>query len=176
MGYSTLFYSVDLERLSASVGSNDKTLSDLFAQKFPDELERRLDDDEPILADAFADLVSNTFNHPDSGHQYGYALEILCGLIGDHLPDEDAIGHLGPLDIASPLESPRHPIDIPKELEDFPRISYMKPTDVKSESARLSSIDIAFPNDEDIEEAREAYKNCIDLAAEQNLAVVTFYY
>ena len=176
MGYSTLFYSVDLERLTSLVGSNDKTLSDLFAQKFPDELESRLDDNEPILADAFADLIAKTFSHPDSGHQYGYALEMLCRIIGDHLPDDDAIGDLAPLEIASPLESPKHPINIPKEMNDFPRISYLEPTEVKIEFIRLSSIDIAFPNDEDIEEAREAYKNCIDLAAEQNLAVVTFYY
>ena len=101
---------------------------------------------------------------------------MLCRIIGDHLPDDDAIGDLAPLEIASPLESPKHPINIPKEMNDFPRISYLEPTEVKIESIRLSSIDIAFPNDEDIEEAREAYKNCIDLAAEQNLAVVTFYY
>ena len=176
MGYSTLFYSVNLERLTSSVGSNDRTLSDLFAQRFPDELECRLDDDEPLLADAFAGLVSGSFNHPNAGHQYGYALEILCRIIGEHLPDDDAIGDLGPLEIASPLESPRHPVNIPKELDEFPRISYLEPTEVKTESARLSSIDIVFPNDEDIEEAREAYKNCIDEAAEQNLAVVTFYY
>lgn len=176
MGYSTLFYSVDWERLISAVGSNDKNLPEMFKQRFPDELEHRQGNDEPTLADAFSDLLSNSFKHPDAGHQYGYALEILCRIIGDHLPDDDAIGHLGPLEIDSPLETPKHPIDIPKELDQFPRISYLAPNEVKTERDRLSSIDIGFPNDEDIEEAREAYKNCINIAAEKGLAVITFYY
>ena len=176
MGYSTLFYSVDFERLKSSVGSGDLSLSKSFEQQFPDELGDRPNDDDPILADAFSELISNSFKHPKAGHQYGYALEMLCRIIGDHLPDEDAIGHLGPLEIGSPLETPRHPINIPKQVDEIPRISYLEPNEVKTERTRLSTIEIAFPNDEDIEEAREAYKNCIDRAAEQNLAVVTFYY
>jgi len=176
MGYSTLFYSVDFECLISSIGAGDQALFRLFEQEFPDELERQLNDDEPILADAFSELISNSLKHPEAAHQYGYALEMLCRLIGEHLPDDDAIGHLGPLEISSPLETPRHPIHIPKNVDEFPRISYLDPNEVKNECTRLSSMDIAFPNDEDIEEAREAYKNCIDKAAEQNLAVITFYY
>ena len=57
----------------------------------------------------------------------------------------------------------------------FSYVSHLTADEVQLESQRLESIDLSFP-DEDIEEGREGYANCIHQVADEKLAGVTFYH
>jgi hypothetical protein len=100
--------------------------------------------------------------------------KLLCEVDGVWLPDDDSIADLEPLGLRSPLEQYRLPIDIPSN-KDFPFISFLDASEVKREAERLASLDLQYPDDGDIEEARRAYAACIEQAAEQGRAVISFY-
>lgn len=176
MGYSTLFYAVDLSQLSNAIGSGEQTYVQEFAKRYPDEFEEDGDEDSPALRDVFAQLIAGDLEPTEHGHQYGYALEVLCRIIGTPLPDEDAIGQLGPLELNSPLETLKHPVDIAKEVDQFPRISFLDVGEVKAERDRLLTMDLSFPESDDIEEARMAYGECVRHATDAGQSIVTFYY
>ena len=175
MGYSTMMFGVELEQIKTAIADHDTSIIDSAREKDPDEFDSTMDDDEPTVGQALEAIIKGDGIETKHAHQYGYAFKLICETIGEWLPDDDMIGDLEPLELESPLGEFKTPIEIPAN-EDFPYISYLTAEEAKQEAERLSAIDLAFPDDEDIEEAREAYANCINKAVAKNLAVVTFYH
>jgi len=124
-----------------------------------------------VSEDALSDLVFGRLEN--SGPDHGYALEVICFVLGELLPDDDLIGDLEPLELDTPLEQKRTPV--PLKHPDFPVISFLTADEVAAESRRLSRLDLEFPDDEDIEDAREALFQCLKRAADKGLGVVAFY-
>ena len=122
--------------------------------------------------DALSDLVFG--NLDSSGPEHGYALEVMCFVLGKFLPDDDLIGDLEPLELDTPLQQPRNPVPL-NEYSDFPVISFLKADEVAAESRRLSNLALDFPDDEDIEEPRNAFSQCVRIAADKRLGIVSFY-
>lgn len=123
--------------------------------------------------EALCDLLNGNLNN--SGSELGYALEVFCFVLGEILPDEDLIGDLAPLKLKSPLQKSRPPVPL-KRYRDFPVVSHLTAEEVTLETQRLSQIDLAFPRDEDIAEARQAFARCVQTAAELQRGIVSFYY
>lgn len=175
MGYSTMMYGVDLDQIKTAIAHHDASVIDAARANDPEEFESTLNDGDPTIGQALEAIIKGKGIDKAHAHQYGYAFKLMCETLGELLPDDDLIGDLDPLELQSPLESFRTPIDIPAN-RDFPYIAFLTAAEVKQESARLASMNLAYPDDEDIEEARAAYANCINEAASKNLAIVTFYH
>lgn len=175
MGYSTSLFAVDLEELRRIVADHDLDVVRRVQAAQPDRFEDKLNAGDPSLGEALRQIVVGETKADRHSHQYGYALKLLCEVDGEWLPDDDALGDLEPLELGSPLEQYRLPIDIPAN-KDFPYISFLDASEVKREAERLASLDLDDPDDEDIEEARRAYVACIEQAAEQGRAVISFYH
>ena len=123
--------------------------------------------------DALSDLV---FGNLDSGGpEHGYAFEVMCFVLGKLLPDDDLIGDLEPLELDTPLQQPRNPVPL-NEYSDFPVINFLTVDEVAAESRRLSELALEFPDDEDIQEARNAFFQCVRIAADKKLGIVSFYH
>ena len=175
MGYSTVMFGVDLGRIKDAISQHDTSVVDAARENAPDEFEQTAYDGDLTVGQALEAMVKGQRLDEKHAHQYGYAFKLLCNTLGVWLPDDDMIGDLEPLELQSPLEDFRTPIDIPAN-QNFPYVAFLTADEVKRESARLSSLNLAFPDDEDIEEAREAYANCINEAASKGLSIVSFYY
>ncbi len=175
MGYSTMMFGVDLDQIQRAIAEHDQSVIETVRKADPEEFESQLDDDDPTVGQALQEIINGESRSSSYAHQYGYAFKLMCQTLGEWLPDDDMIGDLEPLELQSPLEAFRSPINIPAN-RDFPYIAYLTADEVQREAKRLETIDLSFPMDEDIEEAREAYANCINEAATKNLAVVTFYH
>lgn len=175
MGYSTMMFGVDLDQIQRAVAEHDIRVVAAAKEANPEAYDHKLDDSDPTAGEALHTIITGGPFDPNADHQYGYALKLMCETLGEWLPDDDMIGDLEPLELQSPLEKYRCPIDIPAN-QGFPFIAFLTADEVQHEAKRLESIDLSFPNDEDIEEAREAFANCVNEAATKNLAIVTFYY
>ena len=174
-----------LERVITRYESDDPQLAQYLDQTpkitwSRNELDEDETDDDLTYQPAFdiseeilSDLVSGNLNQ--SGAEHGYALEIMCFTLGQLLPGDDLIGDLEPLELETPLQQPRIPVPL-KEYHDFPVISFLTAEEVAAEFQRLSRLNLEFPSDEDIEEAREAFFACIKIAADEKLSVVAFYH
>ena len=175
MGYATTFFAVDLDELRRIVADHDMAVVRRVQAAQPDQFEHKLNADDPPLGEALRQIVAGeTTQAARYSHQYGYALKLLCEVDGEWLPDNDAIADLEPLELRSPLEEYRLPIDIPAN-KGFPIISFLDASEVRREAERLAALDLSYPEDEEIQEAREAYAACIEHAAEQGRAVISFY-
>lgn len=171
MSYSTAMYAVDLDRLRQAVGSGDRKLIKALKRQTTIDV----GDFEGIpIGQAVEELIRGQFTETDSAHMYGYALEGLCQHLGTRL-DSDQVGDVCDLALDSPLEDARHPVALP-DIDDFPMISSLSREAVAAEVERLESVDQAFPDDEDIEEARNELLKCLRQGAEAGFGVVTFYY
>ena len=89
--------------------------------------------------------------------------------------DGDLVGDVQDGSLETPLEDQRPPIALP-EIDDFPFISSLSKEPLHVEVARLESMDLSFPDDEDIEESRRELLECLKQAAAKGHGVVTFYY
>lgn len=170
MSYSTMIYAVDLDRLRKTVGSRKGSLIRKLKRRVDDDA----DDDEISVAQAVEELIKGSFTAPGSAHQYGYALEHVCGHLGTCL-DSNSVGDVSELELNTPLADLRHPVALP-EIADFPFISSLSKDAVDAEVERLGSMELSFPDDEEIEEARRELFECLRQAAARRLGVVTFYY
>lgn len=174
MGYATSFFAVDLDALRRAVAEHDLSVVERVRAAEPGRFGHTLNDGDPPLGEALRRIVAGEAAGSTPSHQYGYALRLLCEVEGEWLPDDDAIGDLDPLGLGSPFERYRLPLDVPAN-QDFPFISYLDAAEVRREVQRLAALDLSYPADEDIREAREAYAACMARAAEQGKAVVSFY-
>ena len=175
MGYSTIIFGIDLECVKTAIADHDTSVIASARKKDRCEFNSKMDDHDPTVGEALEAIIKSQKLEANHAHQYGYAFKLLCDTMGEYLPDEDMIGDLIPLKLQSPLQEFKCPIELPA-IPNFPYISYLTAEEVKQESKRLSTLDLAFPGDEDIEEGREAYATCINMAAAKKLAVVTFYH
>jgi hypothetical protein len=150
----------------------------LFRPLPEDEEEDHVETDTVIASfthvshEAISDLVSGNLSRTDASH--GSALEVFCHVLGTRLPDGGKIGDLAPLELNLLLEHVRHPVPI-AIYSDFPVISHLTAQETAQEAKRLSNIHIAYPDDPDIEEAREILRTCIKSAESQGRGVVSFY-
>jgi hypothetical protein len=171
MSYATAMFAVDLDQIRQTIGAGDRKLIKTLKKK------TMIDDGDfegiPI-SQAIEELINGRFTDPDSAFIYGYALEGLCRHHGTRL-DNDQIGDVFDLELDSPLEDVRHPVALP-EIDDFPMISSLSKDTVVAEVERLESMDLAYSDDEEIEEARRELLECLKEAAAKGLGVVTFYY
>lgn len=130
--------------------------------------------EEPTDEEAVADLIAGKPPRRGCGHVYGYALEALCRGLGTPL------GPVGTdclrwLQVKTPLSKKRSPIKLPR-IEDFPVISYLDAAETRGEVERLRSMDLAYPNDPEVEQERRRFLMLLESAAEQGRGVVGFYY
>ena len=174
MSYASSFFAVDLDELRRIVAEHDLSVVQRVQAAQPDQFEHKLNDGDPPLGEALRQIVAGETTGLRYSHQYGYALKLLCQVEGQWLPDEDVIADLEPLELHSPLEQYRLPIDLPAN-KDFPFISFLDACEVRREAQRLASLDLSYPEDEAIQEARAAYAACIAQAAEHGKAVISFY-
>jgi hypothetical protein len=133
-------------------------------------------DDFPI-EEAISDLIKGVFTQKDEDNtfQYGYALERLCLVLGEHLGTLEGELLLRHLKLKSLLSRKKKPVKLPKS-EDVPEISFLSSDDVRAELVRVNSMDLAFPADSDIESGRREYASIIAKAAELGMAIVAFGY
>ncbi len=171
MGYSITLYAVDLERLRAAVGSCDTALLRRIRRREAEEFEA--DEDwfgeaaagKLTLREALEELVAGKWTSPNSGGQYGYALELLCRDLGKRAELE-----VSPELVAgTALARARLPLEIPPP-EDFPVISHLTP-----EEARAALSGRTVPGGDRAEEW-EALAGCLMTAARRGWGVVSFYY
>lgn len=175
MSYASVFFAVDIDELARVVADHDTSVIDRIKIASPQQFVQTLNDGDPSRGEALTHIIEGAPKDASHSHQYGYALQLLCKELGDWLPDDDLIADLEPLELDSPFEIDRIPIDIP-DAPDFPFISFLTAAGVEQECARLALMDLTFPDDSDIEAARNAYSNCISEAAKRGLGIVYFYY
>lgn len=167
-----------VERVIMRAESNDPKTSmrpTVFWPRPDDEEDDEEETSPPsfdVPQEAREDLIHGRLSN--CGPEHGRALELLCYVLGDRLRDEDALGDLEPLGLDSPLTRPRCPAGI-GEHGDFPIVSFLTAEEVAAEAKRLSKVDLSFPDDDDIEEARETYFRCLKEAAKRKKGVVSFY-
>jgi len=133
------------------------------------------DEDSDENDSRFRRLIFAEFSDPETASDDAYALQELCRELGTELDTDDALGGIDDLQIDSPLCNGRMPVDMPKPF-DFPFVSYLTPEEVAAEVQRLQSMDLSYPDDSDLEYAREVLLKCLEEAQEENHAVVAFYY
>jgi hypothetical protein len=172
--YAASFFAVDLDALRRIVAEHDLSILERVQTAEPDQFEHKLQDGDPSLGEALRQIVAGEASGARPSHQYGYALKLLCQVEGEWLPGEDLIADLAPLELHSPFQQPRLPIDIPAN-QDFPFSSFLDAAEVRREAERLASLDRSYPADEDIQKAREAYAACIAHAVGIGKAVISFY-
>jgi hypothetical protein len=131
-------------------------------------------DDDISEEQALAELIAGKCKRRDNAQAYGYALEHLCGTIGTFL---DAVGtdRLKSLKLKTPLSKTRLPVKLPK-VEEFPYISYLDAEELRTETARLRAMDMADPQDAEVEQERKRFLQLLENAVEQDRGVVGFYY
>lgn len=101
------------------------------------------------------------------------AFEILCHVLGMHLPDEDHLGQIAELQLETDLAQPRCPVDL-KVDPSTSGICYLTTEQVLAEALKLSKTDLTFPESEEIQEGRETLMKCLKQAAIEGSAIVGF--
>ncbi|HEU5118282.1 MAG TPA: hypothetical protein VFT74_16810, partial [Isosphaeraceae bacterium] len=163
MGYSTVAYAVDIDRLRSVFGSEDAQLLQKIEAKHAKDLRRgdktfadQIRDGAPTQGEALRQIIAGKIEGPDwAGFQYGYVLEILCKHLGTLLDNDDLIAFISDLEIPTALIESGPPLPIPRP-RDFPDIGYLTADQVREEYAHLKDQDLSH-EDEDIEEARNEF-------------------
>lgn len=141
---------------------------------YSDEKDFLAGDTEFLEKHAIAELIQGDYSRPDCAFQYGYALERLCQTIGKHLDTIEGSG-LKQLKLETALCKTRWPVS-PLKYRGYPYISFLSPEEVRSEVQQLSSRGVEYPDDKELEEDRQAFLQCLEAAAKENLGVVSFYH
>jgi hypothetical protein len=101
VSYDVLAVAVDLDKVTAVVGSNDLQLVAQLAAEFADELAQAEELQEDVLdeelgpypaAEALRDLIAGGPYRDDAGLSYYFCFEIICWHFGDTM-DNDAWMH-----------------------------------------------------------------------------------
>jgi hypothetical protein len=182
MGYSVMFYSLDLPKLKAYFSSKDKAFFNLLLEKYTDDIEGHdesyadeiEEDGWPTMKDALKQILSGKLKVvEDAEFTYGYALKIICEEIGELM----AIDGLGVSDVrrvpfATAMMDNGPPIPIPPDTGDFPQVGHLSEEEVVRELAAFASV----------AEVADPYLNCeitgfrqiLQDAAKAGKAVVAF--
>lgn len=185
MGYSHMFYGVDLDRLRAVPGSEDRTLYQKIAKD-----EDSLEEDE---RDALKRIIKGNCQHKEgTKHLYGYALKAICEEIGEMVGED--VYAIRDHPYKSQLIANGPPIDIPYDGTDFPEIGYLDQSELAAEYRlatetkpkakrtlvgfllrRLSGGAIGREMDaEDVAEDMEAYAATLKECMDKNVSLVSF--
>jgi len=141
MGYSHMFYALDVDALQKIYGSNDQELLAELLQSqaddihgndgfFEDEIE---DGDLPNTETAIRQIFEGNPQMDAEGAMYGYALKIIC----EHLGEMIWGGEYGVADVSdhpydSMLVKSGMPFELP-EPSDFPMIGYLPLEQIEAE-------------------------------------------
>jgi hypothetical protein len=179
MSYVLSPFLVDLVKLRKAVGSRDESLLaaviDGNSGPFQITEEEYAGQVSPSLA--LRQLVMGEKLDQDSAAQYGFALELLCGHLGEEiLPDAwggiswGAVEATGLDDV---LMGSGPPVPLPP-MPGFPVIAYMT---AEAAAGRVSELDDAHAihDDEELQELLEEYKGWLREAALKTKDVVFFY-
>ncbi|MBD3674464.1 MAG: hypothetical protein HUJ26_13160 [Planctomycetaceae bacterium] len=185
MGYSHMFYGVDLEQLREIPGSDDRTLYQKISGG-----EDSLETDE---RDALKRIIKGNCQHEEgTKHLYGYALKAICEEIGEMVGEDVYAVRDHPY--KSKLIANGAPIDIPYDGSDFPEIGYLEQSELEAEYQlatetkprakktfvgfllrRLSGGAIGREMDaEDVAEDMEAYAATLKECMDKKLSLVSF--
>jgi hypothetical protein len=114
---------------------------------------------------------------------YLYALEWLCNTLGAFLDSFEGRG-LQSLKLDTGLTKARIPMSLPAAKDyDCPEVSYLTAEEVRAEAQRLRSqaarggggmFGRLLGRNAEREEEREAFVQCLERAAQEDLAVVSF--
>jgi hypothetical protein len=125
MGYSHMFYAVDLPRLRSTFGSKDLELFEAVAKS-----SESLTEEE---TEALREIIRGECrNEPGTEHLYGYALKAICGYLGEMLLVGD-VAAVRDHPYRSKLVANGSPVAIPYTDGDFPEIGYLSSDDLAEE-------------------------------------------
>lgn len=192
MGYVLKPYAVDVDALVAKHGCKDDQFLRAVERQFAGPLstdecklasERKQCPGRPSLRDALRRLVAGETQQASEGERlwyqpyYGYALELLCRVIGRalynsefesiHLSFLEKLKVMGPLLNAPPLPPVKDP-------RDFPFVHHLTAEQVSREDKRLDS-NRAWSADPMIRAAEDQYRSWISAAAKAGQGLVAFY-
>jgi hypothetical protein len=167
MSYVLTPYLIDLEKLRKAVGSRDESL---VASVIKDNREKS------ELTEPLRQLVMGNQLDEAAGSDYGYALELLCGHLGEVLlPDVwggvrwMAVEDAGLEDLLTKSGPP-----VPLPPTDFPTIGHMTAAEVATKVAQLGKGHLTSDDDE-LQELLDEYEGWLRKAALKKKAIVFFY-
>lgn len=202
MGYILTATAVDLDKVSATVGSKDKRLVSAIVKKFGgefeqfDEMAADLGDDDEVLTmkGVLMQMVMGEEYNEELGFMYGYALEFICCHFGESLPNEQwsampsgsewartvdrglkaaGVPESG-LRVEKHLMNRGAPIPIP-EIEDFPGIGYLKLKEVKAALKAMGLAKLAAIKDKAVLASIQELQNWLQTCADSGRDLVCFY-
>lgn len=125
MGYSHMFYAVDLPRLRSSFGSKDLGLFEAVVKS-----SESLTEEE---TGALREIIQGECrNEPGTEHLYGYALKAICEHVGEMLLVGD-VAAVRDHPYRSKLVASGPPVAIPYTGRDFPEIGHLSRDDLAEE-------------------------------------------
>ncbi len=146
MGYSHMFFGVDLDRLKSIYGSGDEAFIAEVLQAQAGELESNdgffaieiEDGSWPNSETALREIVAGSpGGYEQAEAMYGYVLKILCQHIGTSIGDDVAAIRDHPYE--SQLVASGPPLPIPYNSADFPEIGFLSLADIPNEIQRIDS-------------------------------------
>lgn len=152
MGYSHMFYGLDLDRLRSIHGSGDEEFVAEFLRKraegsedndhsFEDEMEEEDESEDgagPSVETAIREIVAGAYGqyeHAES--EYGYLLEAICEHLGEPIGGD--VYAVRDHSYKSKLVASGPPIPIPYDKADFPEIGYLALADIPDEIKRIDA-------------------------------------
>ena len=147
MGYSHMFFAVDIDKLKGIFGSkNEELLSQILKSQqediedndgfFEDDIE---DGELPTTATALRQIFYGDPQMDAEGAIYGYALKIMCQHLGEAVwGGEDGVADVTAHPYESKLVKSGIPIPIP-EPSDFPMIGYLAFNQLDDEIRRATA-------------------------------------
>jgi hypothetical protein len=182
MGYSTVGYGVDLDRLMRASGSRDETLLIEIQERFSEQLAHAQQMNANLyhlsveLPHSLRMLIEGDYS--DSSHgaavQRLYAYELLCKYFGRYLDGQEHINFLDDLRWETALTDFRTPLGLASTGE-FPFTSYLTSAETKLEYERFESVGTET-EDSWITEGREEFVWWLKQCADTSQALVVFTY
>ncbi len=207
MGYGITPFAVSLKKIERVIGKKKSggLLGRLFATSSASllrEIKRKsayrfdqddlVDDEEPTLEQALADLLAGNDLNQLFGHKYAYAFELLCDHFGRALNNsmwsaigiewveqvEEAMKQAGidehAISVSSHLMNRGAPVSIPTP-DDFPAVGYLRRGEIDAAAQALDSADLS-EMDEDLMESVEQLRQWCARCRELGTDLVCFYY
>ena len=193
MGYSFSVYAVDLDKLTAVAGKNDRKLLAAVLKKQAEEIadndesfEEEIAKGTPSLAVALQQIIEGKIKAPKgSGYQYGYALEVLCAHLGERIEEEDLSwfhefidGYLKKVKSRSSMKllgEDKLPIRIPKP-DDFPGIGSITLEQVIAATPFFTAAAKLATDDDDATEVFDEIVGWLKVAKKKKRGLVWFVY
>jgi hypothetical protein len=176
MGYVTVAYGADIDRLAALKGSQDQRLLADMGKLVTEAEERKADSECPLSLRAALEriLADQIEAMPNGDHQYIYATELLCRHLGKSLDGQGHIKYLDDLGWDIAMNDFRTPFGLPQPFG-FPDARYLNAEEVRQEYGRFQDVDPEDDNS-DVAEAREEYVWWLKQCADDGTGLVTFCY